>query len=756
MAKVIYFIASEQPTAPELADIATLTARGDDVLVRTRVGRTTFGDKIEPSDEVAGRVPAAYSSVARASGVTSTDDVTPEPSLSRMYKTPPPRPNEDWEGNGAFGGVGGNSWNDLGVSNLSFMSGSYVGDGQGVRTIDTDFVPHTVMVWGDGVELRWKNRTSWHGRSQCLHAENSSYVIGAKNGNIWDAFYTDGFTLIEAYNALGVEYQWCAWYDADHNVIDETSIIGTGSNGRVIEFSEFDPGLVWAKRDSTRASVWSLPGDVPQRADNLGPLPGSIGINGNQLTLSDSVWVNENNPPALGEGIEYFAFNPGDDVTVFEYVGNGASQTFPINAATVFVLDKDRTNGTPLVVSNGGPAYRCEGTGNEGSIQIGSDVTVGPELSESGVSYLILGINGSQPANQTYPIPTRAGRVSNVPGVLSTGLAFGAGATSYEFYGKPYDLLPDFYRPLLMAGAGDDAEPSVRDKYNAGLYTYETDPDSNGWRGGVLRFLNSDYLARERTGLTINTYNTNTGIIINPGQPVHIVVTHNGTGSWRVYVDGVLVKLHDVPVTVNGGAGIPKPLYAFFSDLENSNIQGAGDVYKVQVWNRELDPLEAYQLFTSRNTSATTGDFSKWFGDGLPTGVTGFTNVLASDPFVPSLLWFAGTDANSSGEPITQPNGDVRFGSPTIQNGRAYTPINPSTDYSYFFEIDLQTVTRVLVRASDTDGNAGDTLEDVSGSGIVTLSGTFSSGVHNSLHVIPVAPAANYLLLRNGATVTIT
>lgn len=112
MVKVIYFIETEHPTTTELADIATLDGRGDDVLVRTRLGRTLFGDNIEPSDEVAGLVPAAYFSVTRAGDVTSTDDATAEPSLSRMYKTPPPRPNEAWEGNGAFGGVGGDSWAD--------------------------------------------------------------------------------------------------------------------------------------------------------------------------------------------------------------------------------------------------------------------------------------------------------------------------------------------------------------------------------------------------------------------------------------------------------------------------------------------------------------------------------------------------------------------------------------------------------------------------------------------------------------------
>lgn len=110
MTKLIYFISGVAPTPAEQAEIDTGRGTYETVALRTRKSRTTHGERPETCDFVAGLVPPAYAGIVTAPGLTADTSDPDEPPIARMYKTSPPRPNEDWKGNGAFGGVGGSSW----------------------------------------------------------------------------------------------------------------------------------------------------------------------------------------------------------------------------------------------------------------------------------------------------------------------------------------------------------------------------------------------------------------------------------------------------------------------------------------------------------------------------------------------------------------------------------------------------------------------------------------------------------------------
>jgi hypothetical protein len=106
------------------------------------------------------------------------------------------------------------------------------------------------------------------------------------------------------------------------------------------------------------------------------------------------------------------------------------------------------------------------------------------------------------------------------------------------------------------------------------------------------------------TGIELNDYPTNTGVTVELGKLVHIIVTHKSQGNWNVYVNGFSAREtkldRNVEIgrpNVRGYAGHRTMILARQRDAI-SNTNGGG-VKLAALYNRALSADEARQNYLS-------------------------------------------------------------------------------------------------------------------------------------------------------------
>lgn len=662
------------------------------------------------------------------------------------------------------------------VAPLRTATGTFTGTGA-KQEIALPFVPDLVYVWAADQAPYWKNRTAWHGRSQRLDATPSAHIIGPNATDpVWLPFSDAKFSVEASYSVSAKVYRYAAIRVNGGDAVEETSIIGNALAGRLLDFTSRRSALVMGKRDSARSSVWATDGatDNPTGAITEGPISGAIAIRDAGVTLSNSVWVNENTPPALGEGIEYLSFINGEGVKVERITGNGAgSRVLTGHGKVAFVLDATRTSAggavVPQIVIDGQSGDGFNGTAPAAPVSLSSgSLTLPTSYNASGVDYIVLSLDDAGAAivpEPVEPVTAKSGRTYGLA-TLTSGLTM-SGACSYEYYGKPgAGDFSSWSNPLLMFG--DGADQGAAGTMNGGIYLFQTDPDANGWRGGVLRVIHSNYLARARTGTNnnINYYNMNTGVLIKQGEAVHVVVTHNGSGKWRVWLNGHVVKEYNVDLNqpaygsrTNGGAGTSLPVYVNSANFAGTSINRTGEIYRVQVWTSALTDAQASTLFASaRDNTAWTGPAASnaWdFRTTLPTVVGGIT---LADKFVGhrALPFFtASTDPLVAGDP-NESGDDIRITTRAgASNGRAWVSLgnDPSIALSYRVRsvIEYNNATRIICRlASDGVGLTGTTVFDLTGTGTIDQTNTVVVGAGASafLHYVGICAAGQSFVIK--------
>lgn len=656
------------------------------------------------------------------------------------------------------------------VASLRTATGNFTGTGA-KQEVSLPFIPDIVFVWAANQAPYWRNRTAWHGRSQRLDSTPSAYIIGpGLSLPQWNTFVEAKFSVEASYSVSARVYSYAAIRFNGGDAIEEVSIIGNALIGRLLDFTSRRSALVMAKRDSARSSVWATDGATanPTGAPSEGPISNAIAIRDAGVTLSNSVWVNENTPPALGEGIEYFSFLNGGGAKVERYTGDGTgTKVLTGHGKFALVLDATRTvaggSVVPQIVIDGQSGNGFNGTAPAAPIALASgSLTLPTSYNTSGVDYIVLSLGDADApivTETTEPVTAKAGKTYGLA-TLYSGLSL-SGACSYEYYGKPGN--GDFSlwsSPLLMFGNG--ADQGAAGTMNGGIYLYSTDPDSNGWRGGVLRVIHSNYLARDRTGTNanINYYNMNTGVIIRTGDAIHVVVTHNGTGKWRVWLNGHLVKEYNVDLNqatygnrTNGGAGVSLPVYVNSANLAGSNINRVGEIYRVQLWTTDLSDGDAASLFASArdNTSwAGPSAANEWdFRTTLPTVVGGIT---LGDKYVGRRnlpFYTPSTDATIAGDPTASGNDISITTRGGATNGRCYVTLvnNPSisTTYSVRSVIDYNQASRIICRttaAAETIGVVGTTIFDLTGTGTIDRTDTITVAAGANLNLFYVGITA--------------
>lgn len=671
------------------------------------------------------------------------------------------------------GGTAGSTSNSLTVAAaaaaMRALTGTYTGTGT-AQDVALPFVPDIVYVWGAGQPLVWRGHASWHGRTQRFHTAPSSYVL---NAGVADEQFTpfnkSQFGVSSGQSVNGQTYSFLALKKNGTNTAEEISIVGNALDGRTVDFTSRRSAAIIGKRDSSRSAVFVNDGGIPARADPAdGPLPNGIAVTASGMTLSNSVWVNENNNIALGEAIEYVSLAQQDGFIVQRRTGTGGAVVLTGFGKAAFVLDASRSgSGTatpPQAVIDGRPGARFDGAAPANAITLsGGTLTLPAEFNAAGVDYLVLSFadNPSSPNVDVAvaPVATTVGRITESRGILSSGFSL-SGACSYEFYGRATGFSGvGNMQPLIMFGAGTD---QASNGMNGGAYLYTTDPDSNGWVGPVIRIITSNYLARNRTApnASINYYNLNTGIAVDPRAILHLVVTHDGNGKWRVFLNGELVKEHSLNLNqsaygnrINGGEGTSQPVYV----LGTLDYPRSGEIYRAQVWTAALSDAEARSLFVNARDGAawagTVPALAKDFRNQLPAGTTNIAQ--AAKATVSDRFWYSATFAASWAIP-SYSGSDVVVTTPTGNtNGRVYTHIGSGT-FSVRSVIDYGNATRIIARTSTAIvGDTGTAVFDVTGTGTIDRTDTLT-GDNLNLFYIGITAAGQSFTIKAATTITRT
>lgn len=530
--------------------------------------------------------------------------------------------------------------------------------------VSLDFVPDLVIVAPrNSSPIMFRSNVSWHGKAQFLDTLSSQNYLGSYQGELEWRFTGKGFRVKDAGNPAGVVCDYIAIKDNGSGVLKDLSYIGNATNNREISFTGSAADLVIVKRDGgtlasiDRPSIWKFgANDNIWGSEEGGTAERIIEITAGGFTVTNDRQVNENDNNSLGEGIEALAFFENDWCKVVSYTGNGAaSQNVDTGLSTpawAFVLDgvNDATASTQphAVVSSDMSANNSKPFNSAvdatGKIEgfSGTDIVVGAEYNVSGRAYrmLVFAESTAEVFSETPAIVSGARGAALQPGTGRLTLpdnSVGDTAT-IEFYGR-YDVPEDATGtddliPLLMLGEGADQLPPIgnasTDVYNGGLYLARVDPDSNDWNGLVVRWLQHDYLRTSRASASINSYNTNSGVILNPGTDFHLLLTHTGN-KWRLYLNGKVVKEYDYAPTSGrrpGGTGSARPTFiGHLLDGATPRDREPVIVYRAAIWEgASLSDAEArarYEdvvLGTSGSYPAATQDHD--FSKGIHSGVT--------------------------------------------------------------------------------------------------------------------------------------
>lgn len=518
---------------------------------------------------------------------------------------------------------------------MNVVTGTYTGDG-GLSRLSLDFVPSLVIVWGDTTEeVLWRNPTCWHGRTQSLYDNNSVHAIGPYYGNPWQPLRGLGFSVVGIANTSGVTYHYIAAEDIN---IESTSFIGNALAARALDFTSGTPAVGFVKRDSTQTGQWRVSGSASAVASTYqGGTNAHVALTATGFTLSADNSVNQNNNAKLGEGIEAVAFFEGEGFELVTWTGSGTTglvQALGVSDAKAAIL-LDLTNDAVAATD-----YHCiisdtmdagdtkplaplaHQTGVVASLT-GTTITFsGANFNETGRTYAALVFREVSSAYSTVQ-PTLSGAGSSIVPTLGSGHVALAdttlsGACSLEWYGRPRftETLPPTTTtgplvPLMLLGNGTSLG-TIADAgtYNGGLFLDSFDRDSNRWAGQTIRFVQTDYMSRYNAENSFNYHSINTGITVRSGDDLHLMLTHNGSGLWRLYQSGKLVKEHNVNLDqatygnrTNGGSG--SSLATTLGALLNSTYSNQSDTahYRASIWTSALTDAQVL----SRANNAISG-----------------------------------------------------------------------------------------------------------------------------------------------------
>lgn len=439
--------------------------------------------------------------------------------------------------------------------------GTYVSDGNR-RTINLGFRPKKVYIKGDTTQnLAQRAEDTWCARTNALAARDS-YLDGV-------AFVQDSILIGAAadVNSSGVRYYWCAIGDDGSDDFDVQSWMGNGTAGNVISLSvQKTPIFAEVKRDSSAAAVLKFPGVSSALATGSSVSECFSSITNGSVTLNNVVNVNEyDSAGGLGEGINgFFVFGGSNAATVTwssgtsgQFIDCGCDPLAAIIVRTdttgvpAHFVTRDMPDAAP--VTNLGIAANTA-TLVPGGILLGSGTTL-----RTGTFYaVVFGRKDTEIKVRPPAIIVRERKGVYLPGrgtaaQIDCGTSDATlkitGAISIEWYGI---LWADQYNSnvgahLLERGVGPAATVGA---YSWGLAAIQV--QDNSWSGPQLSAITTNQW-NEAAPLDAAVWRT--GIVMPWGKPSHVVATHDGSGKWRMYLNGRMVKQRNINLATNISSG---------------------------------------------------------------------------------------------------------------------------------------------------------------------------------------------------------
>lgn len=523
-----------------------------------------------------------------------------------------------------------------------------------------------IVIKGDTTQHAcWTSPTVWYRRSSHFAALGSEFdeIGGVEASGFW--VLTDAVT-----NSAGVTYHYLVIDDNATGAVIPFSWMGNAVSGRQIELPvsrAVKYGLF--KRDSTELAIHMTPSLAQGVLENGGSdSQGVLGLTAaGLLTVGNSARINESTA-ILGEGVEALLLCDHPSVHVTAYIGTGVARTIatPFTPAACFVIPNEAvtgSTGTHMGLSTLGsdclPLSNVAKQSGRITALDASGVALGTHASvnESGRSYTLVALK----ANTTQGIrdrPLNSARKGirlpvNGTSMIECGnsdtLRF-AGAMSIEWYGRipggsgVTNAATGAPLPLLMRTWNGSGGAATRPTASWGLETCMNSPNhAAGGFGTVLRVVVNDWhdIASADSDCRLTPWNT--GVALTQNQDHHILVTHDGSGKWRVYLDGFCVKERNTDMrslnaaypNIDSGAGHKTGIDVRYGSSGGTAVGKFPLVfYFGAVWDRELTASEVGLCYRARvlrqsvdaPTPTEYWDATSASGSSLPAGINAANN----------------------------------------------------------------------------------------------------------------------------------
>lgn len=535
------------------------------------------------------------------------------------------------------------------------------GTGTGARGVsfDVGFSPKVLLIATNAAQFcTIYIQGGWCGRSNAL-ANNHSFTEGIRVVGSTVYLGTDARV-----NASGVKYYWAAIGDDGSKDFEIVKWMGNATAGRTVSTQvPKQPQAVLVKRDSTRTGVVKVNGAASTAfLDGSAPSDCITLSSAGSFTVTAANEVNEySSAGGTGEGVDSVVLYASQNSQQVSWTNGTSGQIVSTTTDPLFALIC-RTDGTAgiahfvtrdmLKPDGAKPATALALATNiaslqYGGIKLGSAATV----RTGGWSALVFG------RNEVAEVQTPAIIIKNKKGVYFPGRGVASqvvcgnsdatlkidGAISIEWFGAVWgeSSTPGSDVTFLTRGAGPLGSAGA---YSWGLGAMHK--NDLGWSGHQVHGI---VASRYDIAAPLDTAAWRTGVLVPNGIPTHYLMTHNGAGRWRLYVNGVLSRQRDYNLPMTSGVGH----YTAFGMRPNTGgtytnaqrmIALAGRVY-----NRELSMDEVvarYQieaLGSSTSADVTSGlaekwDFSSASGTSLPSVVNAAnTGVLSANCTVVTL-----------------------------------------------------------------------------------------------------------------------
>lgn len=535
---------------------------------------------------------------------------------------------------------------------MSLATGTYTGNGSYQR-ISVGFRPELVIIKRAAADyLAFKVDDLWCGRANNLGAADSfaSSVRLASTG-----FAVGSHARV---NTNGDTFHYLALARSSDFKMAMAGWQGNGAARTIqLDDSAVTPSAVIVKRDSTRDAAILVSGSTCARMG--GTTNAEAGAISNfaagSFDVSSSVYVNEYDPALeLGEGINGIAWEAGANIAVTTYLGDGTQNrtiTLPFTPKAVIVQKVDgaalsaRLKTDTMPSGDTAPATNAALQSNQLSIvtngvQTGSSTS----LNGSGENYCLIAFKDHSTAALAAPAVRRSGR--------KAVLLPGRGATSWIDCGTDASLVVDGALTLEWMGS---LEPTGRTTPTAMMWRgsgtgntsttcsfafYANSFSPGDWSGPQFAIGCADRIDLALASTEIRS-SWRTGLIPEFGRFNHWAMTHNGSGVWKLYKNGRLVRLRSLDLTgvplpnIDGQAGHRMVLGAMYNSGAPANMQRQY-LMLARIYNRALTAAEVTSRFAraglrSSEADVTSGLVEEWdaanaSGSSLPATVASANN----------------------------------------------------------------------------------------------------------------------------------